>query len=121
MKKLLLMLMLVLSISMSSQVYSMQYTHYSQIDTISKQMMPDVSYNTIVFVDYYHNQISIEDNYTKFVLDIIYNSGGEDDTFFECRDITDHELWKVSILAVKNQYLCVITKDNFIKIYKKQR
>ena len=66
------MLMLVLSISMSSQVYSLQYTHYSQLDTISKQMMPNVSYNTVIYVDYYHNQINIDDNDSRFVLNIIY-------------------------------------------------
>lgn len=120
MKKLLLMFMLVLSISMNSQVYSLQYTHYAQLDTISKQMMPDVAYNSSIFVDYYKNQISIEDNYTKFVLNIEYNSGTEGDLFFQCKSIDDME-WKVSMLALKTQYVCVVTHHNFTRIYKKQR
>lgn len=120
MKKLLTMLMLVLSISMSSQVYSLQYTHYSQLDTISKQMMPNVSYNTVIFIDYYHNQINIDDNDSRFVLHIIYNSGTEDDAFYQC--LSDDGLeWKVSILATKTEYLCVVTRNNFTRIYKKSR
>jgi len=120
MKKLLTMLMLVLSISMSSQVYSIQYTHYSQMDTISKQMMPNVSYNTIVFIDYYHNQIVIEDNDSKFPLNIIYNSGSEDNVFYEC--LSDDKLeWKVSIMTTRTEYLCVVTRNNFTRIYKKSR
>jgi len=120
MKKLLLMLMLVLSTSMSSQVYALTYTHYCQIDTVSKQMMPDVAYNTVVFIDYYKNQVSIEDNYTKFVLDITYNQGNADDLFFQCIS-SDGLEWKVSTLALKNEYLCVVTHGTFTRIYKKQR
>lgn len=121
MKKLLIALCIMLSSVISAQVYCNTYTSYSQVDTISKQFMPDVPFHTTVCIDYTHNELSIESPDSKFVLRFIYVSGDLDDVFFETKSIVDNLEWKVSILATKTEYLCVVTRDRFTRIYKKQR
>lgn len=112
---------MMLSSVISAQVYCNTYTSYSQVDTISRQFMPDVTWHTTVCIDYIHNEISIEDLDTKFIVRILYINGDRDDVFYETKAVSDNLEWKISILATKTQYLCVITKDNFTRIYKKQR
>lgn len=111
---------MLICMGVKSQVYCMRYTHYAQLDTTSKVMMKDTPYNTTICVDYYKGKISIEDNDSVFLLDIIYESGNQDNAFYECRS-SDFLEWKISILATNNQYLCVISRDLFTRIYKKQR
>lgn len=121
MKKLLTLLALVLGISANSQVYCTRYTHYSQVDTVSRQFMSDVAYNVKVCVDYIDNNIVIEDDNSIFVLNIIHETGTEEALQFETRNNLDKQIWKVSILALPTKYVCVVSKDNFTRIYKKQR
>lgn len=119
-KQLLILLLIFVFNNIKSQVNSMQYTYYSQIDTVSRQLMKDIPYNTTIFVDYYKYQISIEDNDNKFILDIVYSDGNQDHMFYQCLS-SDKQEWKISIFSTKTQYLCVLSKDNFMRIFKRQR
>lgn len=120
MKKLLILLMLGLGLSMSSQVYSLTYTSYTQIDTISKQPLSYVPYNTTIYVDYYAGRLNIDDNDSRFTLNMVYTSGDADDLFFECVS-NDSVSFKVSMVATSFAYYCVVTSGSFTRIYKKDK
>lgn len=121
MKKLLTALFIMLSSIISAQVYCNTYTSYSQVDTLSGQFMSDIPWHTTVCIDYIHNEISIEDRSTKFIVRILYLNGDKDDIFYETKAISDNLEWKISMVSTKTHYLCVITKNNFTRIYKKER
>lgn len=119
MKKQLIVLLLILGFNkINAQVNTFQFTHYAQIDTISKALMKDIAYNTTISIDNQKNQISIEDNSDKIILDISYSNENE---FYQCVGHKDNVEWKLSMVETKTQYLCVLSKSNFTKIYKKQR
>ena len=118
-KQLWSLLLILVGTNIKSQTQSTQYTHYAQYDTIMHKLTKDIAYNTTVFVDVRKNQISIEDNYSKMVLDIAYST--QDDAFYQCIGHKDNLEWKVSILSTNTQYLCVVSKENYTKIFKKQR
>lgn len=121
MKKLItLFILVVITATMNAQVYTMRYTHYSQTDTISQELQKDIPFNVTVYLDYYHNQISIETDNTKFLLNIISTHGDGDEVFYECRS-SDLLEFQVAIIATKKEYNCIVSRDRFTRIYKKQR
>lgn len=122
MKKLLLALFITLGSIINAQVYSIQYTHYCQLDTISKEMMRDVPYNTTVMVDYNRSRIVFEDNTNnQYIMDIVYQSDKVQETFFVCSSPIDNSEWKVTMLANNTHNMCIISNNNFVRIYKKSR
>ena len=110
-----------LSSIISAQVYCNTYTSYTQVDTVSRQFTSDVPWHTTVCVDYTHNEISFENNDTKFIAKILYIHSEKDDVFYETKAVIDNLEWKVSMLSTKTQYLCVVSSGNFMRIYKKSR
>ncbi len=120
MKKLLLLLVCMLSICVNAQTYTMQYTDYKVFDSIKERTSFEIKKKTNVMIDYGVNIIVISTDSVQKFLSITSNFKADEDIFFDCKDKND-KLYKLSMLTTPTHYILIEALGSNITTYRVSR
>jgi hypothetical protein len=112
MKKILVLLILIVSISIEAQVYVLEYTKYALHDLVKKKQYDDVSVNASVYFDIPHeNLYIIGDGKKIFEVTVTNTHQKGENMWYECID-KKKCIWDV--------YISTVGKENIFQAKSKK-
>jgi hypothetical protein len=99
MKKILVMLMLIVSIGVKAQVYALEYTKYVLHDIVKKKQYKEVPVKASVYFDIPHENIYIISDSSRILDVIVLNTQqkSENVIWYNCVDYKTNLIWDIYI------------------------
>lgn len=106
----------------NAQVYTMSYTHYAQMDTLSHSMMKDVSSHALFTLEKDGKVVLLqEENKSPKKFYVSHKFENQESTTMSCISEKDNSEWVISFVNMQNMYYCIMSSNRSLKMFKKQR